>query len=100
MKTNDPLKSPRSAAIALGLMVGLLAILFWKSFRSDWVMFSNDGPLGASSCAAYRAPGIFFGIWQDLNWLGASGGSASPNLTNLFLWFLKPVGFAKFYCPL
>src|SRR5688500_5390476 len=100
MKNKIEPKPPRALALTLGILAGVLSILFWKSYAPSLVLFSNDGPLGASSCAAYQAPGIFSGIWQDLNWLGISGGSASPNLTNLFLWLLRPVGFAKFYCPL
>ncbi len=64
------------------------------------VHFSNDGPLGPSHSAASQPPGIFSGIWGDLNCLGGNGGSAAPDISGLISWLLGSVGFAKFYTPL
>jgi len=86
----------------LGLLwlLAPLLVLFYPSFAPDNILFSNDGPLGASAAAAMATPGIFTGIWHDLNWVGAWVGTAPPNLTNIVLWLLGPLFFAKFYAPI
>jgi hypothetical protein len=85
---------------AAGLILfAVLAFLFAPSFRPEQVLFSNDGPLGLNAARANALPGAFSGTWQDLNWLGSWGGSALPTMTYALLWWLKPVGFAKFYAP-
>lgn len=83
----------------LVLLFVVLGLLFIKSLSPGYVHFSNDGPLGASMAEQFRMPGAFTGLWTPLNWVGGYAGSAAPNLTNLFLWALGPVGFAKFYAP-
>src|SRR5438105_2568644 len=77
-----------------------LGVLFFRSFRPELVVFSNDGPLGANHAAFFSLPSAFFGIWQDLTWVGSWAGSALPTITYMILWLLGPVGFAKFYAPL
>ncbi|MBI3417546.1 MAG: hypothetical protein HY043_19820 [Verrucomicrobia bacterium] len=81
-------------------LLGVLGILFFPSFKSEQVLFANDGPLGANNAQAMALPSAFHGIWHDLNWLGAWSGSALPTITYTLAWFLKPLGFAKFYAPL
>jgi hypothetical protein len=72
---------------------------FWQSFDPRLVVFSNDGPLGAENQAAIAMPSAFKAVWYDLNFLGTSGGAFAPGITNTLLWWLKPVGFAKFFVP-
>jgi hypothetical protein len=90
--------TPRGFFFA-GLLAVVLAVLFWKSFLPGYVHFSNDGPLGQQNAAYARLPGAFTGIWSDLNDIGNSGGSASPDLGTLFRWLVGPVGYAKFLAP-
>jgi hypothetical protein len=77
----------------LGLLAGVLGVMFAESFSPDRIHFASDGPLGMSAAEYFRLPGTFQGIWQDLNWVGGWIGNASPNLTNLWLWLLGPLGF-------
>ena len=90
--------TPRAIFFA-GLLAVVLAGLFWKSFVPGYVHFSNDGPLGQQNAAWARLPAGFTGIWGDLNDIGNSGGTASPDLTTLFRWLVGPVGYAKFLAP-
>lgn len=75
----------------------VLTLMFFRGWLPGRVVFSNDGPLGAqvSECQAY-GPAVF-GIWQDLNWLGANVGLRAPNFTALLGIVLGPYGFSKFY---
>ncbi len=81
------------------LLAVILAVLFWKSFMPGYVHFSNDGPLGQQNAAWARLPAGFTGIWGDLNDIGSSGGSFTPDLTTLFRWLTGPVGYSKFLAP-
>lgn len=95
-----PRAGTRGFVWTLVLLGGLLALLFSSVFQANQVLFANDGPLAANAAACRAFPAGFRGIWQDLNWLGGSGGSGFPDLTYLCLWLLQPVGFAKFYTPI
>jgi hypothetical protein len=86
--------------IATGVLMGLLLFVFSKSFSPDFVLFSNDGPLGTLLASQLSTPEVFTGFWADLNWLGYSGGAAPPTLSYGLLWLLGPISFAKFYGPL
>src|ERR1043165_9011055 len=68
------------AFVALCLVV-LLGFLFRDGFPHDRTVFSNDGPLSAISARSRDMPSGFFGFWQDLNWLGGAGPSASPGIS-------------------
>ena len=89
---------PRGLFFA-GLLAFILAALFCKSFLPGYVHFSNDGPLGQQNTAWARIPGAFTGIWGDLNDIGNSGGSLTPDLCSLLRWMLGPVGYSKFLAP-
>ena len=104
MKVAKPKAATATAAMPRGLFfAGLLAVilaaLFCKSFLPGYVHFSNDGPLGQQNTACSRMPGAFTGIWGDLNDIGNSGGSLTPDLCSLFRWLLGPVGYSKFLAP-
>jgi hypothetical protein len=103
---NQPKTAPgprRPALRQLGLIFLCLLVCLGFLFRDGWrpgrTVFSNDGPLGAisSSCAA-PLPN-FFGYWQDLNWLGGTGPSASPNVTIALSLVCGPLIFSKIYAP-
>ncbi|HAV60769.1 MAG TPA: hypothetical protein DCY13_00190 [Verrucomicrobiales bacterium] len=91
---------PRVAGLKiLALLGAVICLMFIQSFQPGVVHSSNDGPLGANMAEHYSLPESFLGIWQTLNWVGGWSGSATPNFTNLLLWLLGPIGFAKFYAP-
>jgi len=105
MPLNVPTKThnaPTARAFALVslLLLGILAVLFFRSFIHGEIVFSNDGPYGAINSAAGRLPGGFKGMWGDLNWFGSESVGASPDLSNTLAWFLQPLFFSKFYCPI
>lgn len=82
--------------LALVLVV-VLGFLFRASFNPDQAMFANDGPLGYAHSRVYKTPDAFFGVWNDLNWLGADAGNLPPDLTGLLMWVLPPLGWNKLY---
>jgi len=89
--------SPRN--IVFVLLFVILVCLFWKSFRSEFVLFSNDGSLAIQESQWIHLPESFIGSWYDLNTLGASGGALVPSFTQLFRWIFGAVGYAKFVAP-
>ncbi len=95
------LVSPRFAGLAgfAAILGVLLVLLFLRGFHPSWVVFANDGPLGAMNAAHTRVPALFTGGWADLNGYGSRDTGASPNITFGFLWLVGPLGFAKFYAP-
>src|SRR4051812_36624793 len=86
--------------LCVALLLAVLAVLFFRSLSPEFVLFANDGPLGAIKADAVRPPASFMGVWFDLNWLGANAGSHLVSPSYLLLWLLGPVGFAKFYGPI
>ena len=82
------------------LLLIVLAILFWRSFLPGFVHFSNDGPLGMQNAAWLRFPDSITGQWYDLNSIGNSAGTASPDLASLIRWAIGTVGYAKFLAPI
>jgi len=87
------------ALLALCLFL-LLSFFFRRAYLPDYTVFSNDGPLGGISSQCARLPGTFYGLWQDLNWLGGAGPGAVPNLsTGLNLFSGSPLAFSKLYAP-
>src|SRR5262245_56838976 len=86
--------------VCAGCLMGVLCLLFFRSFSTELVLFANDGPLGTMKAQAVSTPGSFTGVWLDLNWLGANAGSHPPSPSFLLMWVLGPLGFAKFYGPI
>jgi hypothetical protein len=84
--------------VALCLVV-LLGLLFWRGLLPGHTVFSNDGPLGKISSECARLPEGFFGYWQNLNWLGGTGPSASPDVSNALALASGPLIFSKIYAP-
>ena len=99
--STPPVQNGRPAFLALlASLAAVLALLFAKSFLPEYIVFANDGPLGANSAASGRMPEAMFGVWLDLNWVGNEGVASAPNLSNLLTGLLGPVGLAKVIVPL
>jgi hypothetical protein len=77
-KINNPVKASGIGAVLL--LVGMLTVLFWRSFLPDYVHFSNDGPLGQQHGAWSHLPEAFMGIWAENNDIGGSGGAWGPGV--------------------
>jgi hypothetical protein len=99
---SQPLAKRTQANFLMILLLGvvILSVFFAKSCLPGYVLFSNDGPLGAQNQNALALPEAFHGVWYDANFIGNSGGSTSPTLTSLLAWALGPLGFSKFFIPL
>lgn len=101
MRVEKPTSGLRASHFRfLILLAVILAVLFWKSFSPDFILFNNDGPLGLTHASWMQLPRAFFGSWYDLNTIGVNAGAAIPGVTNLSRLVLGPVGFAKFIIPL
>ncbi|HYV26587.1 MAG TPA: hypothetical protein VFA77_03580, partial [Candidatus Eisenbacteria bacterium] len=81
-------------------LLSILAVLFFPSFKSGQVLFSNDAPLGILNAKWFELPESFLGCWVDVNLLGISAGSNLVDVTYGLGWLLSPVGYSKFYTPL
>ena len=79
--------------------MAVLVVFFWRCTFSDYVLFSNDGPLGLQKSAWIHLPQAFLGQWYDLNTLGVNAGASLLDLTALIRWVVGPVGYAKFAAP-
>ena len=70
----------RQFAVISLCLLALLGFLFRDGLAPGRTVFSNDGPLGAISAECARSPQVFFGFWQNLNWLGATGPGAPSDI--------------------
>jgi hypothetical protein len=101
MKKNpSPPSRFRAGLFAPLLLLGVIALLFWRSFATGYVHFSNDGPLGQQNVNWLQLPAAITGMWDDLNDVGASAGTYTPSVRALISWTLGPVGYSKFYAPI
>jgi hypothetical protein len=89
----------REVLLVLGVVGGLLTLMFWRSFLPGSALFSNDRPLGLLRADWMRLPSGLTGRWADLNSLGFNGGSFAESVTTLLLWVLGPLGSSKFLVP-
>jgi len=55
----------------LVLLFSCLLFLFGKALHPDYVVFSNDGPLGVLMNSQNDMPGAMYAIWGDSNWIGS-----------------------------
>src|SRR5580704_4275967 len=98
-----PAWNTRAFIFLAGSLIVILALLFHESFYSRMVAFSNDSPLGQMVSNEALMPQILLGEWVDLNTIGTSYGSSTPDITALIRllweWPLKPpagpLGFAN-----
>ncbi len=54
-------------AVFLGILWVILGLLFLRSLHPAWVVFANDGPLGAMMAERGQMPEPFTGSRADLN---------------------------------
>lgn len=99
--TNNPKPQTQWRGMLLCLLiVGLpLVLLFHRGALPENVVFSNDGPLGAMVAEQNRTPGIFSGLWVDLNWLGGPAPSPAPAISSLLRLITSPLVYAKLVAP-
>jgi hypothetical protein len=88
------------AAFLLLLLAIILSAMFARSFVPEYVLFSNDGPLGAMVSQANLAWPNFHGVWLDLNSIGSQGISSNLSVTQVLNLALSSVAWAKFFAPL
>ena len=96
-KINPVSTAKTSRSWAPVILVAVLVILFWRSFSSDFVHFSNDGPLGQQNTAWHQLPAAMTGSWYDLNDIGSSVGVLAPTVSSLIYMCCGPLGYAKFF---
>ena len=120
----EPVKKPQtcpwwrrhSGLFLLLLLAALLAVLFARSFLPQYIVFSNDAPLGAMASedelkrgSYHGEPDNFHGVWWDLNSIGSPGITSNWSVTQLihlllpsvdYAGFPAPVYYAKFLAPL
>ena len=78
-------------------LLGIIALLFWRSFDTSLVHFSNDGPLGQQNVGWLKLPEAMTGMWDDLNDVGYAVGTYSASISALIKFIFGPLGYAKFY---
>ncbi|MDB6022307.1 MAG: putative rane protein [Pedosphaera sp.] len=90
----------KSPLIVMGFFLALLlALFFWRIFNPAQVIFSNDGPYGATMAEHTRMPSTLLGVWANLNWLGGEGLSPPPSVSSLLRVLMSPLIYSKTYCP-
>ncbi|MCX6902835.1 MAG: hypothetical protein NTW03_05045, partial [Verrucomicrobia bacterium] len=85
--------------LLLACLAATLSFMFMASFDPHQALFANDGPYGVLMSNLYKLPDGFFGIWNNLYWLGTTSGNFMPNPTGLLLWGLGRRMFVNFYTP-
>lgn len=97
------LPPPKSSLGGFGaplLLLAVITLLFIRSFNSDLVHFSNDGPLGQINAAWRELPAAFSGSWYDINDLGSPVGAIPPSITTLIYLLFGAVSYSKFYAAI
>ena len=97
--SGTPASAMRQFAVISLCLLALLGFLFRDGLAPGRTVFSNDGPLGAISAECARSPQVFFGFWQNLNWLGATGPGAPSDITQILGLVCGPLIFSKIYAP-
>jgi hypothetical protein len=99
MKPASPTQKQKPNAFWVPILLAvILGLLFWKSFLTGYVHFSNDSPLSQQTAAWLKVSTA--GFWDDLNIIGFNAGAFTPNISELIQAVAGPVGYAKFYAPI
>jgi hypothetical protein len=85
--------------LALAVVLIPLLVLFGRALNPDYIVFSNDGPLGGMVADHNRMPEILTGIWQDLNWLGGPYPPPFPDPSTMLRLITSPLFYAKLFAP-
>ena len=104
----EPSKKPQTCpwwrrhpgGFLLLLLAAVLVALFARSFAPQYILFSNDGPLGAMANGDQMKWTNFRGVWFDLNSIGSRGMSDNLSVTRVLCLALNSLAWAKFYTPL
>jgi hypothetical protein len=99
-KSRKPTIPKAAGLFAASLLVAAVLAFFARSFFPDYVVFSNDGPLGLQKAAWLHLPQAFLGQWYDLNSVGTSAASSLPDFTSVIRWCIGPTGYAKLGAPI
>ncbi len=96
----------RDYLVAVLCLAAVLAVFFHKSFASDQILFSNDGPLGAIHSQAGHIWSSLLGVWQGSNWIGVQYPNTALDISGFLLATccdtspdFGSVLFAKIYAP-
>ena len=84
---------------AIIALLAILAVMFHKSLEPGYVLFSNDGPLGAMMQELNRMPSALKGLWLDLNWLGSENIAPPASISSLLRLGTSPYVYEKILCP-
>ena len=87
-------------AVMFLLLLAVLSLSFYGVFVPDQTLFSNDGPLGRIISDCHALPARFTGCWADLNGVGFNSGVATPGISMMLQYLLKPLWFSKVYALL
>jgi len=98
--SNSPASSRKTLIVCAVVVAAALSLMFIRMFHPDYVVFSNDGPLGGLEAQQNRMPKILTGLWQDMNWIGGNVPAPSPNISSTMRLTTTPFQFAKLYAPL
>ncbi|HWF18890.1 MAG TPA: hypothetical protein VG754_06455 [Verrucomicrobiae bacterium] len=101
-KAADPFGQKSPLFWATLLLLGLLAVIFWRCFIPSYVLFSNDGPYGAMVQEYNRMPSIIHGVWANMTWFGNESVSPPPSVSSLMRILttpLTPLIYAKILPP-
>ena len=99
MNTDIRPTSQRKFLSIVLLLVLVLSILFSRSFDSDYVVFSNDAPLGGLVAHQNLMPEILSGLWADLNWIGSPSPTPPLAISSAFRLITSPLLYAKVAAP-
>ncbi|HWN93489.1 MAG TPA: hypothetical protein VNT99_00530 [Methylomirabilota bacterium] len=101
MNSSSPTAKSSSGLLVLVIgLLGVLGILFHKSFNPNFALFANDGPLGATLSRPFSMPGALSGVWNDNYWLGLYNGYYPLNFTGLFHLLARGMARVNFYAPM
>ena len=80
--------------------MGVLAVLFHRSFEPEQYLFSNDATLGSLNSESSQMPDGFTGQWSNLSWLGGGSPSVSFEVSSVVCSLFSSELWCKFYAPL
>lgn len=77
----------------LVILFACLTFLFWKVLDPDYIVFSNDGPMGTIVNRQSAMPASINGIWMDSDYVGSTQPCYVPSLSVFFRCVCLVPGF-------